>query len=79
MFMFCYNLLNVPANRLPAPTLASGCSYAMLYDCPELTDIGNIDTDGCNTRTNNQQASVFNNDTNIATPITYANIPTGWK
>jgi NRPS condensation-like uncharacterized protein len=49
----------------------------MFYGCTSLTNIGNIDLDWFTGKT--AQTQMFYNDTAITTPITYANIPSGWK
>jgi hypothetical protein len=78
MFDGCTGLTSVPSNLLPTMTLATSCYYAMFSDCTSLTDIGTIGANWFSARTNKQSA-MFRNDTKIATPITYANIPSAWK
>jgi hypothetical protein len=78
MFYSCTGLTSLPAGLLPATTLANYCYYYMFQGCVNLTNIGNIDASWFSSRTP-AQTKMFNNDTKIVTPITYANIPTGWK
>jgi hypothetical protein len=79
MFKSCTGLTTLPENLLPATTLVSVCYFHMFYNCTELTNIGNIDANWFSSKNSKQQAGMFTNDTKIATPITYADIPTGWK
>jgi hypothetical protein len=77
MFYYCYDLTSLPENLLPATTLAENCYSQMFDGCVNLIDIGNIDADWFSARTS--QHSMFTNCTSIATPITYNDIPSGWK
>jgi hypothetical protein len=77
MFYNCTGLTSIPNNLLPATTLVNNCYQYMFYGCTGLTNIGNIDASWFSGKT--AQTNMFTNDTKIATPITYANIPTGWK
>jgi hypothetical protein len=78
MFYGCTGLTSLPADLLPATTLTQSCYQYMFYQCSQLTDIGTIDTAWFAARTP-AQSSMFRYDTAITTPITYANIPDGWK
>jgi hypothetical protein len=53
------------------------CYREMFNDCSNITNIGNINADWFSSRT--PQAGMFGLCTKITTPITYANIPSGWK
>jgi hypothetical protein len=77
MFRGCTGLTSLPDNLLPATTLQNNCYSNMFYDCTGLTNIGTINADWFTGKT--AQSYMFMNDTAITTPITYANIPTGWK
>jgi hypothetical protein len=50
----------------------------MFNNCTGLTNIGNINAAWFAARTPTQSV-MFTNCTKIATPITYADIPDGWK
>jgi hypothetical protein len=49
----------------------------MFYYCTNLEDIGNMDDAWFTARTPAQ--SMFAGDIKIITPITYSQIPSGWK
>jgi hypothetical protein len=50
----------------------------MFLICDKLTNIGNINAAWFAAR-ENKKLTMFKGCTNITTPITYANIPEGWK
>jgi dihydrodipicolinate synthase/N-acetylneuraminate lyase len=79
MFSGCTGLTSLPANLLPATTLTVNCYYYMFYNNTALTNIGNINANWFTARSSTEQSNMFYNCTNITTPITYANIPVGWK
>jgi hypothetical protein len=77
MFQGCNKLTILPSDLLPATTLIEGCYSYMFQNCSVLTDIGNINAAWFSSKT--AQQYMFNNCTAIITPITYAQIPYGWK
>jgi hypothetical protein len=77
MFQGCNKLTILPSGLLPATSLATNCYQYMFQNCSVLTDIGNINAAWFSNRT--AQQYMFSYCTAITTPITYANIPTGWK
>jgi hypothetical protein len=78
MFYYCTNLTSIPNNFLPATTLVNNCYMSMFYECRKITNIGTINAAWFSARTPTQSKMFYNCNT-IATPITYANIPTAWK
>jgi hypothetical protein len=76
MFYGCSSLTTIPAGLLPATTMVGNCYGYMFQNC-SLTDIGSIDLDWFTGKT--AQTHMFFNDTKIVTPITYDQIPSGWK
>jgi hypothetical protein len=79
MFCNCSKLTTLPNNLLPATTLVGYCYAYMFYGCNKLSNIGNINAAWFTARASMKQVGMFYNCTVIATPITYANIPSGWK
>jgi hypothetical protein len=79
MFVNCTGLTTLPNNLLPATTLLNSCYVGMFNGATSLTNIGNIDAAWFSDRSALPQATMFTACTKIATPITYANIPAGWK
>jgi hypothetical protein len=71
------DLIALPANLLPATTLVAHCYISMFEENTNLTNIGNINTAWFSGKA--VQPYMFEDDTKIATPITYAQIPSGWK
>jgi hypothetical protein len=78
MFTYCAGLTSIPANLLPE-TLIADCCINMFSNCIGLIDIGTIDSAWFNRNKSYSQTSMFAKCTAIATPITYADIPTDWK
>jgi hypothetical protein len=78
MFRGCTGLTAIPANLLPSTNLVNYCYNVMFIDCSNLTNIGNMNAAWFAARESKQQI-MFSGCTKITTPITYANIPTGWK
>jgi hypothetical protein len=74
MFMNCTSLVNAPF--LPATTLADRCYYTMFSGCTSL-----VNAPGCDTYTQKSppQAEMFKSCNALTSPMTYANIPSGWK
>jgi hypothetical protein len=79
MFRNCTSLTSIPANLLPATTLVYQCYQQMFRNCTNLTNIGNMNAAWFSAKSANKQPNMFTDCPNITTPITYANIPTGWK
>jgi hypothetical protein len=77
MFQGCTGITSIPNSFLPAATLASNCYRYMFYTCIELINIGNMDSSWFSGKT--AQTSMFGSCTKITTPITYSDIPSGWK
>jgi hypothetical protein len=74
MFGACTSLSNAPT--LPATQLATDCYVGMFYTCTTLQS-----APGCDRYIPYQAAMslMFYNCTALTTPMTYANIPAGWK
>jgi hypothetical protein len=79
MFYQCTALEQLPDGLLPVTTLATNCYNRMFYNCISLVNIGDIDSAWFSARSGQKQASMFASCSAITTPITYANIPSGWK
>jgi hypothetical protein len=79
MFQNCTDLTTLPAQLLSAPTLVDSCYYGLFRNCTSLTDIGTINADWFSARSGTAQEEMFNNCPSITTPITYSDIPAGWK
>jgi hypothetical protein len=71
------DLTALPANLLPATAPAAHCYINMFRGNANLSNIGNINSAWFSGKT--VQPSMFEGDTKITTPITYAQIPAGWK
>jgi hypothetical protein len=78
MFIHCTSLIAAPA--LPASVLQVKCYRRMLNDCTSLTTApgSNIYTT-ISTLPTDSVLGMFFNDTALTTPLTYAQIPSGWK
>jgi hypothetical protein len=79
MFQNCTSLTTLPENLLADAALADNCYYGLFRNCTSLMDIGTINTAWFSERSGNRQAEMFNNCTNVTIPITYSDIPEGWK
>jgi hypothetical protein len=77
MFSYCESLTEIPEGLLPAMTLATDCYEYMFCQCESLIDIGDMDLNWFNARS--VQTAMFEHDTDIIAPITYDQIPLGWK
>jgi hypothetical protein len=81
MFEKCEKLTKIPryflSNDVTIKSGKKGPYAAMFSECTELTDIGNIDLEWLNDRP--PQTGMFYGCVNIKTPITYDEIPSGWK
>jgi hypothetical protein len=77
MFQGCTGLTAIPENLLPATTMVGNCYSQMFDTCIELISIGTIDANWFTGKA--AQSKMFMGCTKIATPITYASIPSGWK
>jgi hypothetical protein len=74
MFHYCNSLINAP--ELPANTLVTNCYYQMFDECTNLITAPNSNV---YTTKSPIQTSMFYNCTALTTPLTYAQIPNGWK
>jgi hypothetical protein len=80
MFFYCTELENLPDNLLHVTSFVGvgGPYQSMFNHCTNLTNIGTMTLEWFQSVTTNQ-IGMFTDCPNITTPITYANIPTGWK
>jgi hypothetical protein len=79
MFYGCSGLTEIPVNLLPAKPLASYCYESMFQGCGNLSGIGNMDASWFSARSGRPQSGMFASCTNISSPISYGEIPAGWK
>jgi hypothetical protein len=81
MFSKCTSLTSLPNDflKLSKPYSSSTGWNSMFNGCTGLTNIGNIDAQWFTNKGVSGISNFFYNCTNIVTPITYADIPTGWK